>query len=72
MGFGGSAPTPPPPPVMEETKKRTTIDPSQDEKMAEAARRRAEILKRIGRNKLRTDDTREKAQGGQTRGGTTY
>jgi hypothetical protein len=59
---GGSTELPEPEPV---TEQKTKIDPDRNEQLAEAARRRKEILQRRGRAQMTTGETTE----GPTRSG---
>jgi hypothetical protein len=62
MFGGGGTSLPEPEPVKEQ---KTQIDPDRSEQIAEAARKRREIMKRRGRAALRTGDVQE----GPTRSG---
>jgi len=64
--FGGKPKAPPPPPEVKKDIK-TKVDPDRGEQLAEAARKRREIMTRRGRSKLRTSTD---SPGGVTRGGT--
>lgn len=59
---GGGQSLPEPPPVVEE---KTKVDPDRNEQLAEAARKRREVLQRRGRSALRTGDVAD----GSTRSG---